>query len=138
MNIYTRKPVFNGINIVPMLDILTILLIFFIVQTEFKRQVSVLDITIPQTENISGSKGDRNQVLLEIAADGTLALNGKLITTNELPQAAKELMEQNPQASIQVCAAEGATMGRFIQTLDILQAAGINAEQAPVRITPQQ
>lgn len=138
MNIYTRKPVFNGINIVPMLDILTILLIFFIVQTEFKRQVSVLDITIPQTENISGSKGDRNQVLLEIAADGTLALNGKLITTNELPQAAKELMKQNPQASIQVCAAEGATMGRFIQTLDILQAAGINAEQAPVRITPQQ
>ena len=138
MNIYTRKPVFNGINIVPMLDILTILLIFFIVQTEFKRQVSVLDITIPQTENISGSKGDRNQVLLEIAADGTLALNGKLITTNELPQAAKELMEQNPQASIQVCAAEGATMGRFIQTLDILQAAGINAKQAPVRITPQQ
>ena len=138
MNIYTRKPVFNGINIVPMLDILTILLIFFIVQTEFKRQVRVLDITIPQTENISGSKGDRNQVLLEIASDGTLALNGKLITTNELPQAAKELMKQNPQASIQVCAAEGATMGRFIQTLDILQAAGINAEQAPVRITPQQ
>ena len=138
MNIYTRKPVFNGINIVPMLDILTILLIFFIVQTEFKRQVSVLDITIPQTENISGSKGDRNQVLLEIASDGTLALNGKLITTNELPQAAKELMKQNPQTSIQVCAAEGATMGRFIQTLDILQAAGINAKQAPVRITPQQ
>ena len=121
-----------------MLDILTILLIFFIVQTEFKRQVNVLDITIPQTENISGSKGDRDQVLLEIAADGTLALNGKLITTNELPQAAKELMKQNPQTSIQVCAAEGATMGRFIQTLDILQAAGINAEQAPVRITPQQ
>lgn len=137
MNIYNRKAVFSGINIVPMLDILTILLIFFIVQTEFKRQVNVLDITIPQTENIGGAKGDRDQVLLEIAADGTLALNGRIITTSELPQAAKELLQQNPQASIQVCAAEGATMGRFIQTLDLLQAAGIHAEQAPVRITPQ-
>lgn len=137
MNIYKRKAVFNGINIVPMLDILTILLIFFIVQTEFKRQVNVLEIALPQTENITGVKGELDQVLLEIAADGTLALNGNIITTNELPQAAKELLLQNPQASIQVCAAEGATMGRFIQTLDLLQAAGIHAEQAPVRITPQ-
>lgn len=137
MNIYKRKAVFNGINIVPMLDILTILLIFFIVQTEFKRQVNVLEIALPQTENITGVKGEIDQVLLEIAADGTLALNGNIITTNELPQAAKELLLQNPQASIQVCAAEGATMGRFIQTLDLLQAAGIHAEQAPVRITPQ-
>ena len=120
-----------------MLDILTILLIFFIVQTEFKRQVNVLEIALPQTENITGVKGELDQVLLEIAADGTLALNGNIITTNELPQAAKELLLQNPQASIQVCAAEGATMGRFIQTLDLLQAAGIHAEQAPVRITPQ-
>ena len=137
MNIYKRKAVFNGINIVPMLDILTILLIFFIVQTEFKRQVNVLEIALPQTENITGVKGELDQVLLEIAADGTLALNGNIITTNELPQAAKELLLQNPQASIQVCAAEGATMGRFIQTLDLLQAAGIHAEQAPVRITQQ-
>lgn len=137
MNIYKRKAVFNGINIVPMLDILTILLIFFIVQTEFKRQVNVLEIALPQTKNITGVKGELDQVLLEIAADGTLALNGNIITTNELPQAAKELLLQNPQASIQVCAAEGATMGRFIQTLDLLQAAGIHAEQAPVRITPQ-
>ena len=137
MNIYKRKAVFNGINIVPMLDILTILLIFFIVQTEFKRQVNVLEIALPQTENITGVKGELDQVLLEIAADGTLALNGNIITTNELPQAAKELLLQNPQASIQVCAAEGVTMGQFIQTLDLLQAAGIHAEQAPVRITPQ-
>ena len=70
MNIYTKKPVISGINIVPMLDILTILLIFFIVQTEFKRQVNVLEIDVPRTQSLSGEMGNRDQVLLEIAPDG--------------------------------------------------------------------
>lgn len=74
MNIYTRKIPTMGITIVPMLDILTILLIFFIVHTEFKRQVSVLNLDLPQTHNISGEKGSNDSILLEVGADGTLAL----------------------------------------------------------------
>ncbi len=136
MNIYTRKPVISSINIVPMLDILTILLIFFIVQTEFKRQVSVLNIDIPRTDTLGGTSGDRNQVLLEIAADGTMAFKGKITTASELPAAISELMKENPEASVQVSAAEGASMGNFIHALDLLNAAGLHIDRVPVRINP--
>ena len=136
MKIYTRKPVISSINIVPMLDILTILLIFFIVQTEFKRQVSVLNIEVPRTESLGGNTGDRNQVLLEIAADGTMAFKGKITTAAELPAAIEELRRENPDANVQISAADGASMGNFIHALDVLNAAGISAEQIPVRIAP--
>ncbi len=136
MKIYTRKPVMSSINIVPMLDILTILLIFFIVQTEFKRQVSVLHLEVPRTESLGGTTGNRDQVLLEIAADGTMAFKGKLTTAAELPLAIEELLQENPHATVQVSAAEGASMGHFIHALDMLNQAGLHVERIPVRINP--
>lgn len=137
MKIYTRKPVLQGINIVPMLDILTILLIFFIVQTEFKRQVNVLHLDLPETRNLAGTTGDRNQVLLELGENGEMALGGKVLTAEEIPNAVQQLLKDNPDASVQVSAAQGAELGRFIQVLDTLIAAGLHLEEVPVRINPQ-
>lgn len=137
MKIYTRKPVLQGINIVPMLDILTILLIFFIVQTEFKRQVNVLHLDLPETRNLAGTTGDRNQVLLELGENGEMALGGKVLTAEEIPNAVQHLLKDNPDASVQVSAAQGAELGRFIQVLDTLSAAGLHLEEVPVRINPQ-
>ena len=134
MNIYKRKHAVQGIPIVPMLDILTILLIFFIVQTEFKRQVNVLKVDLPRTENISGETGNRNDILLELSSDGQIALAGRAIAANELPAAVRQILAENPQANIQVAAAEGSSMGKFIEILDTLTAAGLNVDEIPIRI----
>ncbi len=134
MTIYTRKHHAEGIPIVPMLDILTILLIFFIVHTEFKRQVNVLKLDLPRTEHLAGESGDRDSVLLELDADGTLALAGKTVPSGELAAAVREIIERNPEARVQVSAAEGSSMGRFIEVMDMLTAAGLQVDQVPVRI----
>lgn len=134
MNIYTRKIPTMGITIVPMLDILTILLIFFIVHTEFKRQVSVLNLDLPQTHNISGEKGSNDSILLEVGADGTLAFGGQIITEHQLPALVQEQLEKAPDSTIQVSAADSSSLGRFLQVLDQLTAAGLKVEEVPVRI----
>lgn len=126
-----------SISIVPMLDILTILLIFFIVHTEIKRQVTVLDIALPQTHHIAGEKGDKNQVLLEVAEDGSLALDGKILTIDKLPTAVRDIRNIHPDMQIQLSAAHGTSMGRFIQIMDILTAAGLPVDEVPVRIDYQ-
>ena len=134
MNIYTRKAVIQGIPIVPMLDILTILLIFFIVQTEFKRQVNVLKLDLPQTENLAGEISNRDDILLEVAADGRIALAGQVLTIDEIPAAVQKLLSKNPNAKLQVAAADGSSMGHFIHVLDTLSAAGFDIDEIPVRI----
>ena len=134
MNIYTRKTPAMGITIVPMLDILTILLIFFIVHTEFKRQVNVLNLDIPQTHNLAGEKGNNDSVLLELGADGTLALAGNIVSEQQLPALVQEQLEKNPDCTIQVSASDGSSLGRFIQVLDQISAAGLKVEEVPVRI----
>ena len=134
MKLYERRFAQQGIPIVPMLDILTILLIFFIVHTEFKRQVTVLKLDVPQTHHLAGTQGDRNSVLLELADDGSIAFNGKLIPAEQLIPAVRELVQQTPKARIQFSAAGGSSMARFVEILDSLTAAGLDVEQVPVRI----
>lgn len=134
MNIYTRRQVFQGLPIVPMLDILTILLIFFIVHTEFKRQVNVLKLEVPQTHHLAGERGNTDDVLLEVAADGSVALGGQRISAQELPAAVRKLTAEKPQAHLQLSAADGTSMGRFIEVMDLLTAAGLTVEEVPVRI----
>ncbi len=134
MTIYTRRYHAQGIPIVPMLDILTILLIFFIVHTEFKHQVNVLKLDLPRTEHLAGEAGDRNSVLLEVGDDGSLALAGKLIESANLTQAVRDVLAQNPEARVQFAAAGGASMARFIEVMDTLSAAGLPVEEVPVRI----
>ena len=134
MKIYHRPAGGQGIPIVPMLDILTILLIFFIVHTEFKHQVSVLNLDVPQTQHLAGTQGDRNSILLEVADDGSKAFNGKVISSSQLVEEVRTLQQQNPQARIQLSAAAASSMARFIEVLDELTAAGLDVEQIPVRI----
>ncbi len=137
MTIYTRKHHSQGIPIVPMLDILTILLIFFIVHTEFKHQVNVLKLDLPRTEHLAGETGDRNNVLLEVGEDGTLALAGKLVAPGQLAAAVRSVLAANPEARVQVATAGAASMARFIEVMDELSAAGLPVEEIPVRIDYQ-
>lgn len=134
MRIYTRKPVLSAINIVPMLDILTILLIFFIVHTELKRQVNVLRLDLPETHSLAGENGRTDDILLEVGADGTVALAGREIAPAELAEAVRNLRRERPGAQLQVSAAQGASVGRFIEVMDLLAEAGCQPDEVPVRI----
>ncbi len=134
MTLYSRKNHSQGIPIVPMLDILTILLIFFIVHTEFKHQVNVLRLDLPHTRHLAGETGDRNSLLLELGEDGTLAFAGQLVSTGQLAEAVRMARAANPEARVQVAAAGGSSMEHFIEVLDILSSQGIPVEEIPVRI----
>ncbi len=132
MKIYQRKYSQQGIPLVSMLDILTILLIFFIVHTEFKKQVSVLHIDVPKTAHLSGESQARDGLLLEIGASGELALNGKILSLDELSHT---LESQQPQGEkIMLAAAEQASLGLVISVMDSLTKAGLQVEEIPFRI----
>lgn len=134
MTIYHPKKRTADIPLVPMLDILAILLIFFIVHTEFKRPLNVLQLALPQTRHLEGEEGNPNALVLEIGEDGSLALGGKKLTMAELTEALERTLRRTPQAAVQLSADEGASTGRLVEVIDKLAEAGLKAEDIPIRI----
>lgn len=134
MTIYHPKKRTADIPLVPMLDILAILLIFFIVHTELKRPLNVLQLALPQTRHLEGEEGNPNALVLEIGEDGSLALGGKKLTMAELTEALERTLRRTPQAAVQLSADEGASTGRLVEVIDKLAEAGLKAEDIPIRI----
>ncbi len=134
MIIYHKKYSQQGIPLVPMLDILTILLIFFIVHTEFKKQVSVLQIEVPKTAHLSGSTHSLDGILLEIAASGEIAINGTIITLEDLTESIQQITRQQSQQKVLLAAADGVSLGVLVSVMDKLKEAGMDIEEIPFRI----
>lgn len=76
-----REPV--DINLAPLIDVVFILLLFFVVTTTFTRETQ-LKVDLP--EAVSGTPAETVKTPLEIliAVDGSFALNGKSLLKNDL------------------------------------------------------
>ncbi len=76
-----REPV--DINLAPLIDVVFILLLFFVVTTTFTRETQ-LKVDLP--EAVSGTPPEVVKTPLEIlvAVDGSFALNGKSLSKNDL------------------------------------------------------
>ena len=76
-----REPV--DINLAPLIDVVFILLLFFVVTTTFTRETQ-LKVDLP--EAVSGTPPEVAKTPLEIlvGVDGSFALNGKSLSKNDL------------------------------------------------------
>ena len=78
-----------GINLTPLIDVVFLLLIFFMVSTSFTRATQ-LAVNLPEAEGVASSQSSESLELL-IRADGFMTLNGKQISNDHL--ALREAME---------------------------------------------
>ena len=70
-----------SINLVPMLDVAFILLLFFVVSSNF-RHGSQLALTLPSAQGLAQEK-QQNPVEVAISADGRYSVNGKVLSRND-------------------------------------------------------
>ena len=96
MQFYRKKGRTMGVPIVPMIDILTILLIFFIVHTQWKKPQTLLKIDVPGAEFIEGAPSTEQRAVLAVTEESSISLNGYLVEIDELPAALERLKKENP------------------------------------------
>ena len=119
------EPHVLGFQIAPMVDILLVLLCFFIVTWSFARKENELDVKIPSAENTKESNPVINQTVLNVKADGTVVWNRKTMALTELQAKLKELSDLFPDYAI-IVRGDERTPFRFIAAvLDTCRAANI-------------
>ena len=82
MNFRTRQCEELELNITPLIDIVFLLLIFFMVSTTFQKQ-SELEIQLPKAQqDATGEPPDPLEIV--ISADGQYAIGGRKLSDNDL------------------------------------------------------
>ena len=123
MKFHTRRRVSPVITIVSLVDILTMVLMFFVYTTTFKRSQSEVQIDLPQVKNSGEKAAEASPVILAINPGGDVFLDDKPITLDALGDAVKKL--QDAQRPLQMKADTKAGFGKVMAVLDALKGAGI-------------
>jgi biopolymer transport protein ExbD len=111
-----------SINLPSMTDIIFLLLIFFMVATVLKDSTRRLDVQLPEAR--SGQTTEAQRLTIEMAADGTMSLNGELITQEQLEQQLQPV-GADVQRSVIIKADKRLSYGKVIEIMGLCQASGI-------------
>ncbi len=110
------------INITPMLDIVFIMLIFFIVTTSFVKETGI-DPARPVAE--TAQPKTRGNILIGVTELGDIWFNKQQIELTMVRQRVEEATAENPESSAVIIADEGAPTGVVIDIMDQVALGGV-------------
>ena len=114
-----------SINLTPMLDMVFNLLLFFLAATTFAREEVELDLRLPHAK--SGQTGaPGKQLVINVFADGRLAVDGRVVTIEALRQRLEALAQQNREQAVLVRGDQQAQFGVGVQVLDACRLAKLS------------
>lgn len=123
MQLLNKKRRRVTINITSLIDVVLLLLIFFMVSTNFIEQPG-MKLDLPDSETASSSAAG-NELEVIVQSDGSLFLNGEAIKIEELRiQFEKFATESSPQ-SLFLKADKNVTHGIVMEVMDIARLTGI-------------
>lgn len=110
------------INMTPMLDVVFIMLIFFIVTASFVKEAGI-DVNRP--EAATAVKKERANILVAISEQGEIWINKRQVDVRAVQANIERLKAENPQGSVVIQADKKATTETLIKVMDASRAAGV-------------
>lgn len=135
MNLRPRRRPVPTIPIVTLIDILVILLIFFIATTTFKKQKVEVRITLPESKALGGtSSAPEARTTIVVTKEQEIFLDGKPVDLDKLTIALTSLKEAKPGAKLELEADTDANLGVLVKIWDALRESGYSINDVPARI----
>ncbi len=105
----------GAIDLTPMLDVVFIMLIFFIVTATFIKESGV---EVNRPEASTANQKDDTTVLIAISADNSIWMDKRRIDVRAVKANIQRLNAENPEGGIVIQADKNATMDTFTKVLD--------------------
>jgi biopolymer transport protein ExbD len=106
----------------PLIDMVFILLIFFVITTNFNRQTGV-DVSKPKAQT-AVSQGQKT-VFVGISREGTIHVFGRQVNIERLQMVIRQEVAKRPDLSVVIIADQGAQIGTAVQVMDKCALAGV-------------
>ena len=112
----------TGIDLTPMLDVVFIMLIFFIVTSSFIRESGV-EVQRPQAE--TANPQDKGNILIAVTADGQVWMDKQPVDIRSVRAHVERMRVDQPDGAVVVQADQDARTGLVVQVMDQARLAGV-------------
>ena len=110
------------LGLTPLLDVVLLLLIFYIVTTSFVDRE--IELQLPESQS-SAIPDERKKITIELGRNGALALNGELTTLKRLDQRIGAEARAEQIRAVEIRADRNVVHGRVIEVLGIVKKHGV-------------
>ena len=112
----------STIDITPMLDIVFIMLIFFIVTTSFVKETGV---EVNRPNAATAVRDERGNILIAITANDEIWIDKRMIDLRSVRANVERLKAENPEGSVIIQADKASKTGFLVETMDQVRLAGV-------------
>ncbi len=111
------------IEIIPMIDVIFFLLVFFMITSLAMTKINTVPVALPKTS--SSPEAVKQDVILTVKLDGSIFINKIPVTLDTLSQQLAYAMHDNPQDTVVVNADTGSNYGLVIKVMDHARQIGV-------------
>jgi biopolymer transport protein ExbD len=139
MKFQSRQPEPANMQLAPMIDIVFLLLIFFIVTWQFTRSETELSVSVPTAQEGADPQRQIGEIVINILGDGAIRVDGTTLDLEQLLEKLAKIAKEYENQPVRIRGDGGVKYQRIVEVIDTCQKAGIwNISFATQRPTPTQ
>lgn len=112
------------IDLTPMLDVVFIMLIFFIVTASFIKEKS-LDMNVPENSDKTSQSTESKSILIRISSNDEIFMDDRRVDVRSVRSLIAQKSAENPEGGVVVMASEQASTSAYVAIADAAREAGI-------------
>ncbi len=112
-------------NLVPMIDVLFLLLAFFIISWQFSQSETELNVSVPTAEEGAETKQQRGELVINVLVDGSIRVESRTYTMEELLPMLVNLAKTYKDQAVRLRGDATVPYQRIVEVIDTCQKAGI-------------
>lgn len=113
------------LELAPMIDVVFLLLIFFLVSWQFANFEQTVDISTPATDEAESTGEVVGEIIVNVLPDGSIVLNGSQVTITDLLDRFQRISEAFPNQAVILRGHQDTEWQKIVDVLDPIKKAGI-------------
>lgn len=114
-----------GMQLAPMIDIVFLLLIFFIVTWQFSRSETEMKISVPSSQEGADPKRVLGEIIVNVRVNGEVVVEGQVMSQARLKEKLAAIARQHKNQPIRLRGDAEASYQTIVEVIDTCQKAGI-------------
>ena len=121
----------SSLSIAPLIDVVFLLLIFFLVTSRFEKQERELDLELPEASQSVPITETPSEIVVNLGVDGQLVIDGSIRGLDELEKILAQASANNPLTqTVLIRSDRRAPVGSFIGVIIVCKELGLNYTEA--------
>jgi biopolymer transport protein ExbD len=125
MKFSSRQPEPAGMQLAPMIDIVFLLLIFFIVSWQFSKSETELSVSVPTATEGAEPERVQGEIIINVFADGGIKVEGLAVDQPQLLEKLSNIAKQYQNQPVRIRGDGNVAYQRIVEVIDTCQKAGI-------------